>query len=345
MPDDRTAPSSPTADQLGEFALIARIIERLGDAAATDIVVPPGDDAAIWRNTGDVTVATIDALTEGTHWRADTMSLEDVGWRAVTANVSDLAAMGAEPEYLLVAASLGADVTPAGLDGFIDGLAASCRAHRVRVAGGDIVRGAATMFTIAATGSASLDDGAPPALRRNAGRVGDLVAVTGHPGASAAGLALIEGGRADAAEAAPLIEAHRRPLARTAIGAAAVGAGVSCAIDVSDGLLQDLDHIAEQSNVGIELETSAIPVHPSAAALLGADLALDLALGGGEDFELILVGSAAALAELESEVTVIGRVIAEHRGSAVALDAAGAPYEPARRGWDQLANSGTEATR
>jgi len=341
MPDDRALRPSPTADQPGEFVLISRIIERLGEAAATDILVPPGDDAAIWRPAGPAAVATIDALTEGTHWRADTMSLEDVGWRAVAANVSDLAAMGADPGYLLVAASLGPRVTPADLDAFVDGLAASCRAHDVRVAGGDIVRGSATMFTIAAYGSVQLADGQPRALRRDAARAGDLVAVTGHPGASAAGLALIERGESDTPEAAPLVEAHRRPHARTAAGLAAVGAGLLCAIDISDGLLQDLDHIAERSGVGIELDAAAVPVHPAARDLLGAGGALDLALGGGEDFELVLVGPGPAIARLEEQVTVIGRVVDGHQGRTIALDEQGATYEPARRGWDQLADSST----
>ncbi len=342
MPDDDQLPT--TGDDLGEFALIARIIERLGDAAASDILVPPGDDAAIWRAGSEGVVATIDALTEGTHWRADTMDLEDVGWRAVTANVSDLAAMGAEPGYLLVAASLGPDVTPSDLDGFADGLAGSCRAHGVRIAGGDIVRGTATMFTIAAYGSAVLDGDELRALRRDAARVDDLVAVSGHPGASAAGLALIERGQSGAPEAKPLVEAHRRPLARAAAGRSAVAAGIGCAIDVSDGLLQDLDHIAEASRVGIEVDCDAVPVHPAARSLLGDTEALDLALGGGEDFELVLVGDEATLSGVAAEVMVIGRVVAEHPGETVARDAGGARYEPARRGWDQLAASGTEPT-
>jgi thiamine-monophosphate kinase len=342
MVDDDQQPMS-AADSLGEFALISRIVARLGDAAATDILVPPGDDAAIWFTNSPGVVGTIDALTEGTHWRADTMTLEDVGWRAVTANVSDLAAMGATPGYLLVAASLGPDVTPGDLDAFIDGLAGSCRVHGVRVAGGDIVRGRATMFTIAAYGSARFEGDELRALRRNTAQVGDLVAVTGHPGASAAGLALIERGGGDSAAAAPLVAAHRRPRARTEIGAAAVTAGIGCAIDVSDGLMQDLDHIAEQSDVGIEIDCSAVPVHAAARALLEGGDALDLALGGGEDFELVLVGPPAAMATLAEDVSVIGRVVSEHRGQTIALDEASQPYEPGRRGWDQLTSSGTEA--
>ena len=334
-----------TLDALGEFPLIARIVERLGDAAAADILVPSGDDAAAWFDaTPGATVATIDALTEGTHWRADTMSMADVGWRAVAANVSDLAAMGANPSYLLVAASLGPTITLAELDGFVDGLADSCRAHGVRIAGGDLVRGPATMFSIAAYGRVDVVRGSSeeaPLLRRGSARAGDAIAVSGHPGASGAGLALIEAGRASDPEAAPLIEAHRRPRARTALGRAAAASGIRCAIDLSDGLLQDLDHVALQSSVGIEVDCEMLPLHPAARALLGDASALDLALGGGEDFELLLTGDEATLRSLSSAevpVTVLGLVVAEHPGETVARDAQGGVYEPARRGWDQLTN-------
>lgn len=343
MPPTEDAEPQPTSDRvtsIGEFSLIARIIDRLGDAAASDILVPPGDDAAVWREEAPAVVATIDALTEGNHWRADTMSLADVGWRAVAVNVSDLAAMGAEPAYLLVAASLAPGLPLAELDGFVDGMAEACRVHGVRVAGGDIVRGNATMFTIAAYGRATVTEtGEARVLRRDGAAVGDAVAVSGHPGASAAGLALIESGRGDVDAAKPLVRAHRRPSARVELGLAAVAAGIRCAIDVSDGLLQDLDHIAERSGVGIEVDCAAVPVHPAARELLGDETALDLALGGGEDFELVLVGPETALLALDTTglpVTVIGRVVGEHPGTTVARDIEGKPYAPPRRGWDQL---------
>lgn len=196
------------------------------------------------------------------------------------------------------------------------------------------------MLSITLLGEASTTtEGAPALLLRSAAQVGDAIAVSGHPGAASSGLALIEAGRDDEDGVAALLEAHRRPRARTALGLAAIAAGVRCAIDVSDGLLQDAGHIAERSAVGIELSLDALPLHAAAVTALGESTARDRALGGGEDYELLLVGPRAALEMLgtaEVPVTIIGRVVEEHRGEAWAVDANNERYEPPSRGWDHL---------
>ena len=353
-------------DDLGEFALIDRIVAHLGAAAARDIVVPPGDDAAAWTTAEGYAVATIDALVEGTHFRRDTMSMADVGWRAVAANVSDLAAMGAEPQYLLIATLLGPDATIDDVDGLARGIAEACVAHGVWVAGGDIVRASTTGLSIAAYGRARMtNDDIPALLRRGGARAGDRIAVSGAIGAAAAGLALIEAGRGDEPRAVELVRAHRRPVGRVALGRAAVAGGVRCGIDCSDGLLQDLGHIAERSHVGIEVALAQVPVHAAAVELLGAEAALDLALGGGEDFELVLTGARDTLMALDGAqrsgsagagiprfgreedvpITLIGRVVAEHPGEVIAWTEDGARYEPPRRGWDQTRHSGDGDSR
>ena len=333
-------------ESIGEFALIDRIVARLGEAAARTILVPSGDDAAVWAAPPGAVVATTDALVEGNHWRADTMSMADVGWRAVASNVSDIAAMGATPEQALLVAVLAPSMGIEQIDAFIDGVAEACLAHGLRVAGGDIVRGSQTAFVVTVLGRAGLqDDGAARVLRRDAARVGDAVAVSGHPGAAAAGLAVIEAGRESDPEAGLLLLAHRRPRARLALGQAALDAGVRCALDISDGTLQDLGHIAERSGVGVELRLDALPLHPAAVALLGRGRACDLALGGGEDYELALAGPPEALAALstpELPVTVVGRVVAEHPGEAWALSADGSRYRPPSEGWDQLRSGTTD---
>ena len=329
-----------TLDSIGEFGLIDRIVARLGDAAARDIVVPPGDDAAAWAIDAGLAVATVDTLAEGTHWRRDTMSFADVGWRAVATSVSDLAAMGAAPGYVLIAAELGADVELGDVDAFTEGVADACRRYGVRVAGGNVAGAVATSVSTTAFGTATTrEDGTAALLRRDAARPGDLVAVSGTPGAAAAGLALIETGRAAERGATPLVEAHRRPPARLALGRAAVDAGVRCAIDISDGLLQDLGHVARASGVGIELEAGRLPLHPAATELLGAENAAELALRGGEDYELALTAPAATLGALppaDTALTTIGRVVTAHPGEVVVLGGDSRPLAQPSGGWDQL---------
>ncbi len=329
--------------ELGEFSLIDRIIQRLGIAAASTILVPPGDDAAAWRvEDGCAAVATLDVLTEGTHWRLDTMTLGDAGWRAIASNVSDLAAMGATADYLLVGLGLGPDVTLDEIDDLAAGMLEACLAHHVRIAGGDIVRSNTTTISIAAYGhSLPLAEVRNPFLRRDRARAGDRVAVSGTLGGSAAGLAIIEAIREGEPGAEVLTRAHRRPRARAALGQAAVRAGVACGMDISDGLMQDLAHIARASNVGIEIDASTVPLEQAAVDLLGGATALELALGGGEDFELALTGPADVLKRLDhsttggTPVSLIGHVVADHPGEVVVFDEDG-PYEPTRRGWDQL---------
>jgi thiamine-monophosphate kinase len=323
----------PDAEQ-SEFALIDRIVQRLGAAAASDILVPPGDDAAAWIPIGGAVVASTDTVTEGTHWRPGLLSLTDVGWRAVATSVSDLAAMGATPQVILVAAVLGPAVTLDDLDAIIEGIAECCLAHDIRVAGGDVVRGRSTSFTITSLGGARLDRASRAmVMRRDAAQVGDAVAVSGTPGDAAAGLRLAERG-VTTPPAGDAIRAWRRPLARTELGLTANNLGVPCAIDVSDGLVQDLGHIATASQVGIEVDLDALPLGAAAVGLLGADAARDLALAGGDDYELVLVARHGVLEALEG-VTIIGRVISQHPGEVVVRQADGAPY-PIPEGWDQL---------
>ena len=334
---------------LGEFGLIERIVARLGEAAARYILVPSGDDAAAWTHRGAVTVATTDALVEGVHWRSSlegvptlpTMSWADAGWRAIASNVSDIAAMGATPDFALVSAVLGPALALDALDCLIDGMGASCLEHGVRITGGDVVGGAQTVLGVTLIGHAD----SAALLRRDGARFGDLVAVSGTLGASAAGLAIIEAGRTDEPGLAPLLEAHRRPRARVALGLAALEAGVRCALDVSDGLLQDLGHLAVRSRLGIEVDLDALPLSFDAVGALGVSRARDLALGGGEDYELALIGPGRALRGLgtdELPVTIIGRVVAEHPGEAWAIDRQGERYLPPSSGWDHLAPGARE---
>ena len=235
---------------MGEFAAIERIRRLLPDPPPNEVW--SGDDAAV---VGDRLLLAIDAVVEGVHFGADT-PLEDVGWKVVVANVSDIAAMGGRPGHCLASV-----VGPAGtyLDRLAAGMAEAAAAYDCPLVGGDLANGTTIVVTVAITGH--LDDAPGPVLRSGA-QPGDRIYVTGPLGANAAsGWKL-------------------RPEARVEQGQQARRAGATAMIDVSDGLIADLNHIADASGVGYELDDDAIPVAPGAT--------LEHALHGGEDYELII---------------------------------------------------------
>jgi thiamine-monophosphate kinase len=250
----------------GELEVIERIrrlLSPLGGAAEVGI----GDDAAVVAEPdGGALLLTADVLVAGVHFDLALSDPSDVGWKAVVANVSDIAAMGGEPLYALVTL-----VVPPGfaLSGLYEGLAESAGAYGVQVVGGDLSAGNELCVSIALTGRCPR---CPPVFRSGA-RAGDVIFVTGPLGASAAGLRLLRAGESSGA----CVEAHRRPVARVAEGIAAATAGATAMIDISDGLATDLRHLAAASGVGARLEE--VPVAP------GADL--EEALTGGEDYQLL----------------------------------------------------------
>lgn len=262
---------------LGEFGFIDRITG----------LVPGGtsDDAAVVEVDGTRLACTIDALVEGVHFRTDWSSPSDIGWKSVAVNVSDLAAMGAEPRFLLIALGAPPDTDISFLDGLYEGINEACRSYGVELVGGDTVSAPQLVVTIAATGSL---DGDP--ITRGGAQPGDVLAVTGGLGRAAAGVNLLLSG--DPASVPPdagltCLEAHRRPEARVDAGRRLRGVA-HAAIDVTDGLASDAIRIADASDVGVEID--AIPVAPAAAAVADArgwDVER-MVLGGGEDLELLV---------------------------------------------------------
>ncbi|HEY5640811.1 MAG TPA: thiamine-phosphate kinase [Dehalococcoidia bacterium] len=314
--------------QLGEFGLIERLTRIVGAEGPPDLIVGPGDDAAVWRAGSDYLIATTDAMVEGVHFSPGRTPWEDVGWKALAVNVSDIAAMGGTPLFALVTLALPPE-TPAGtMDALYRGLGQCAREYGAIVAGGDVVRALQVSVTVALMGRAGQRDGEPLLLRRSAARPGEVIAVTGTLGDSAAGLRRLQEG---AAGGDPLVVRHARPEPRVEAGQAAVKAGLRCAIDVSDGLLQDLGHVCEMSNVGAVLRAADVPMSDELRAAFPDD-ALELACSGGEDYELLLIGPAAAVARVPG-VTVIGEIV-EGPPRAALLDSEGAEIRFARGGWD-----------
>lgn len=267
----------------GELDAIERLRRRLPGPGPGEVWI--GDDAAVLvpPPPGARLLLAADAVVEGVHADLSLLGLDDLGWRAVVANVSDVAAMGGTPAHCVVTVA-----GPAGLDldRLYDGVTAAAETYRCPVVGGDLVHSPVIVVTVAVTGWV---DGAP--VLRSGARPGDGIWVTGALGASAAGLRRLRaGGPVDPA----LRAAHARPRPRPRQGVAARSAGATAMIDVSDGFAVDLWHLADASGVGFELDS--VPVASGAT--------LDEAIGGGEDYQLVFCAPnpdlvAAAFAGLE----------------------------------------------
>ena len=289
-----------TARDVGEFGLIAAVTARLPQTDA--VLVGPGDDAAVVAAPDGRVVATTDVLVEGVHFRRDWSTGYDVGRKAAAANLADVAAMGGVGTALLVGLA-----APAGLPlqwalDLADGLRDECQLVGAAVVGGDTVTADQVVVSVTALGRVERW------VTRAGAQAGDLVVVAGRLGHSAAGLRLLQEGVTEG----PLVDAHRRPAPPYAAGPLLAAAGATALCDVSDGLVNDLGHIALASGVRIDLDS---------AALDDPDVELSDVLTGGEDHALVATVPAPV-----AGCRVIGRVL---DGEGVTLDG-----EPVTGGWE-----------
>lgn len=314
---------------MGEFELIARLVRDL--PALGRAYLGPGDDCAILKPARTLELLTIDSMVEGVHFKVGWAPPEVLGARALAVSVSDVAAMGGVPRVCVVNLGVPRDLAVAFLTRLYRGLGTAARTAGVEVAGGNVTRAGALSITIALLGKLT---GAP--LRRDRARPDDEIYVTGSLGDAAAGWRILAGRLRTGREARRfLVDRFLRPPDRTAAGLRLARIRpVPAAIDLSDGLLQDLGHILERSGVGAELSTDALPRSQAYRAALGDDPAL--ALTGGEDYELLFCvrpgHSAAELSRrLGVRVSRVGRIVA---GGGLSLD--GRPVGAQPLGWDQL---------
>lgn len=308
MTDERTL------RDLGEFALIDRLV---ADVAMSKFVeVGPGDDAAVMTCADGRMVACVDVLVEGRHFRRDWSSAIDVGRRAAAASLSDINAMGAVSTALLVGVAAPGDLPAAWLTEAAAGLKEEAAAAGAVLVGGDTTEADAVVFSVTALGSLE----GRPAVTRSGASAGDVVAVCGRLGWAAAGLAVL--GRGFRSPKV-LVDAHRYPIIDYTAGPRAAGAGATAMIDVSDGLLADLGHVAVASDVAIDVRAEALEVPEpltSAAAAYNVDPRIWM-LTGGDDHAL--VACFPAKKKLPKGFTAIG-VVAEG-GPQVSVD--GATFE------------------
>ncbi|MBM3942300.1 MAG: thiamine-phosphate kinase [SAR202 cluster bacterium] len=329
---------------LGEFGLIERLIDMAvrqragpdnGGPLGFRLTVDAGDDTAAWRTGVATELFTTDTMVEGVHFTRETTPWRDVGWKSMASNISDIAAMGGLPTYALVTLGLPPDTAVADMEEMYRGMLEINNQYGVAIVGGDIVRSPVFFITVALTG---VQDGQP--LLRSTARPGDQVGVTGYVGSSGGGLRLmLDKTAAPPGAAEYLRQAHRRPQPAVAQGRVLAQAGVLTAMDISDGLADDLSKLCKASGVSARISASQVPVHPMLRAAFPSQC-LELALGGGEDYLLLFTAPphvmAQVMPQLPEGAAVIGEILAGPPGQVLLADQAGRVWPVGPAGWDHF---------
>lgn len=329
----------------GELGWIERVRTTHAGAVGNGLALSIGDDGAVLDiPEGRQIVVTTDMLVEDVHFRRDWSDPYSIGWKAAAVNLSDIAAMGAEPTFAFVSLAFAQAETVETLERLYDGLADCLNRYGARLAGGD-TNASPHGLTVNVTQMGTVPAG--QAWTRTGARVGDSILVTGTLGSAHGGLALLQrDGAARADKAYPaLVSAHRRPQPRIVAARALAALGtVRAAMDISDGLAGDLAKLCAASGAGARIDTALLPVSDdlrAAADDLGQEAGL-MALRGGEDFELLLVVPPTAVAQVRAAVeetgsacTPVGEIVKSGLRFAGADGADVLP--PGERGWDHFA--------
>lgn len=320
-----------------EFELIDRWLAHF-DRAGEGVVLGAGDDAAVTRlSSGHVLVSTVDAFVEGVHFDRGRCPAEAVGHKALAVNLSDVASMGARPRWALLALGLPKGTDPRWLDAAARGMSSLARATGTVLVGGNVSGGDRLSLTVTLLAEARPGR----VLRRDGARPGELVFVSGTVGDSAAGLRRLRALERRPRRLGVLEARHCRPTPRLALGAALAAERLASAcIDVSDGLAADLGHLLEASGVGAEVRLAELPLSPAFRRQAGED-GLELAVTGGEDYELVFTAPAKRAAAIGraaeatgTPVAVVGEIVA---GAGLVLRRPdGTVLHPARAGWSHL---------
>jgi len=329
--------------ELGEFGLIdllAKMAYGLPDsrtASWQQVIVGIGDDAAAWYGDDSIQLATVDSFIQDVHFSLSTASWEDLGWKAMAANLSDIAAMGGMPRYALVSLALPPHTEVDDVTALYQGMIELAQQSGVAIVGGDTSSAPVVTITVTILGSTSRDK---HILTRSAARPGEQIAVTGYLGTAAAGLEMLTKQlHFDSEVAAYLKKASLRSWPRVGEGRLLVEQGVHAAIDISDGLISDLNHICKSSQVGARVEVDCVPIQPIVKANFG-ERSLELALSGGEDYELLFTGSAEVIDKVKRgtscPVTVIGEIVADKIGEVTLVNRKGEPFKLRRGGWEHF---------
>ena len=330
--------------EIGEFGLIARLAKMAQKSAGKDaaawqhLIIGIGDDAAAYFANNEIQLATVDSLVQGVHFSLSYMSWQELGRKSIAVNLSDIAAMGGLPRYALVSLGLPPDTEVEHIIDLYRGMFDIAGKFGLAIVGGDTVSAPVVFVSVTVIGSAG--DRKRGMLRRSAAKPGDQIAVTNSLGASAGGLKMLQEGLKFAPKyAKQMRQAHILPNPRVDEGQLLVAKRVKCGMDVSDGLIGDLGHICAESKVGARINVDLVPVAPAASACFG-EMGLEMALTGGEDYELLFTAGPQIMKNviktLQCPVTVVGEITAENTGKVKLVDNSGKPYNIKKTGWDHF---------
>lgn len=328
--------------ELGEFGLIDLLAKMISSSQhnQTDplqkLIIGIGDDAAAWHGDTSIQLATVDALIQDVHFSLSTTTWKELGWKALAVNLSDIAAMGGVPTYALVSLALPGHTGVEDVAALYAGMLEIARQFEVAIVGGNTCQAPEVSITVTVLGSSRSKN----ILRRSAAMPGDKLAVTGYLGSAAAGRQMLTNQLQFTPEATSYLrDAFLRPMPRLAEGQLLARRGVACAIDISDGLLADLRHICQASRVSARVEVDRLPMHPAVKDNFG-DKALELALAGGEDYELLFTAGAKNIDKIQHEtacpVTVIGDIADSKPGEISLIDPDGQPFNLREAGWEHF---------
>lgn len=330
--------------ELGEFGLVellSKVIREAYHGKATPrqkLLLGIGDDAAAWYTDSPVELATVDSLIQGVHFSLDTTSWYELGWKSLAVSLSDIAAMGGIPEYTLISLVLPGHTEVEDATSLYTGMVELGQQFDIAIVGGDT--SSAPLVAISTTVFGSTSGQTRNIITRSAARAGDKIAVTGYLGGAAAGLEMLTSRmKFNNKDSASLRQAFLRPHPRVSEGQILLQQGVKAAIDISDGLISDLSQICRSSQVGARIEVELVPIHPAVKNNF-VDKALEMAVGGGEDYELLFTASSEIINRVVKAVscpiTVIGDVVADLTCGVTLVNKQGKPFKPATTGWQHF---------
>lgn len=330
--------------EIGEFELINRIKKQIQQcntptrSTAEDIIIDIGDDAAAWKNRGSIQLATTDVMVESVHFDLNYTDWYSLGYKAIAVNLSDIASMGGIPQYALISLSIPEYTETEDITELYNGMINICNIYGVKITGGNISLSSKITINVFLTGY-STDK---MVMTRDSATPGQKIAVTGYTGLSMAGMTILKNRlQVDNESLALFKKCHLQPEPRIEEGQILKKAGVKTAIDISDGLIADLKHICESSKVSAKINLQSIPLHPLLQKYF-KEKALDMALNGGEDYEIIFVAPEAKINNIKNilkcPLHIIGETGILPPGEIEFTGNQGTITEIKSSGWDHFRN-------